>query len=52
MGAHDELAEAARHFFDGQFYPVIDKVFPLADAAAAHRRLEAREQFGKIVLTT
>jgi NADPH:quinone reductase-like Zn-dependent oxidoreductase len=27
-------------------------VFPLAEAAAAHRRLEAREQFGKIVLVT
>jgi zinc-binding alcohol dehydrogenase/oxidoreductase len=30
--------------------PVIDAVFPLVEAAAAHRRLEAGEQFGKIVL--
>jgi len=30
--------------------PVIDHVFPLAEAAAAHERLEAGEQLGKIVL--
>jgi NADPH:quinone reductase-like Zn-dependent oxidoreductase len=30
--------------------PVIDSVFPLADARAAHERLEAGEQFGKILL--
>ena len=30
--------------------PVIDKVFPLAEARAAHERLEAGEQFGKILL--
>lgn len=31
-------------------HPVVDKVFPLAEARAAHERLESREQFGKIVL--
>jgi NADPH:quinone reductase-like Zn-dependent oxidoreductase len=30
--------------------PVVDSVFPLAEAPAAHRRMEASEQFGKIVL--
>jgi NADPH:quinone reductase-like Zn-dependent oxidoreductase len=30
--------------------PVIDSVFPLAEARAAHERLEAGEQFGKILL--
>jgi zinc-binding alcohol dehydrogenase/oxidoreductase len=30
--------------------PVVDEVFPLAEAAAAHERLEAGEQLGKIVL--
>ena len=30
--------------------PVIDTVFPLADARAAHERMESGEQFGKIVL--
>ena len=28
----------------------IDRVFPLAEIAAAHERLEAGEQLGKIVL--
>jgi NADPH:quinone reductase-like Zn-dependent oxidoreductase len=30
--------------------PLVDAVFPLADAAAAHERLEAGEQLGKVVL--
>jgi NADPH:quinone reductase-like Zn-dependent oxidoreductase len=31
--------------------PVIDSTFPLADAAAAHRRLESGDAFGKITLS-
>ena len=34
----------------GQIKPVIDASFPLGEAAAAHRRLEAGEHVGKIVL--
>ena len=52
MGAKPELRAAADLFFRGTLTPVVDTVFPLAEAAAAHRRLEAREQFGKIVLLT
>jgi NADPH:quinone reductase-like Zn-dependent oxidoreductase len=29
---------------------VVDRVFPLAEAAEAHTYLERREQFGKVVL--
>jgi NADPH:quinone reductase-like Zn-dependent oxidoreductase len=50
MGTKGELWRAARFFFAGQLEPVIDRTFPLAEAAAAHRRLEGSEQFGKIVL--
>jgi NADPH:quinone reductase-like Zn-dependent oxidoreductase len=50
MGSRAELLEATPHFFEGRLKPVVDKVFPLAEAAEAQRRLEAREQFGKIVL--
>jgi NADPH:quinone reductase-like Zn-dependent oxidoreductase len=35
----------------GKARPVVDQVFPLAAAGAAHERLEAGEQLGKIVLS-
>ncbi len=34
----------------GRIRPVVDSVLPLADAAAAHRRMNANDHFGKIVL--
>ena len=34
----------------GKLRPVIDRAFPLAEAAAAHARMEAGEHIGKIVL--
>ena len=39
-------------FGQGGLRPVVDTTFPLADAAAAHRRMEEAGQFGKIVLST
>jgi NADPH:quinone reductase-like Zn-dependent oxidoreductase len=50
MGTKGELMRAARFFFAGQLKPVVDRTFPLAAAAAAHRRMEESGQFGKIVL--
>jgi len=50
MGTLGELQAAATHFFEGRLAPTIDTVMPLSDAASAHRRLESKEQFGKIVL--
>lgn len=50
MGEKAELLRAARLFFAGTITPVVDRVFPLADAAAAQQYLEARRQFGKVVL--
>ena len=35
----------------GQFRPVLDRTFPLAEAAAAHRLLESSAHVGKIILT-
>ena len=35
----------------GKLKVVMDSTFPLADAAAAHRRLETSQHIGKIVLT-
>lgn len=50
MGRFAELCAAAQLLFDGKVKPVIDDVFPLLGAADAQRRLEHKEQFGKIVL--
>jgi NADPH:quinone reductase-like Zn-dependent oxidoreductase len=50
MGTKAELLRAAQFFFAGQLTPVVDTVFPLSEAADAHRRLEKGEQFGKVVL--
>jgi NADPH:quinone reductase-like Zn-dependent oxidoreductase len=50
MGTKTELLRAARLFFAGQLKPIVDRTYPLRDAAEAHRRMEASEQFGKIVL--
>lgn len=37
-------------FTSGELAPIMDKTFPLAEAAAAHARMEAGEHIGKIVL--
>jgi len=38
------------HCAEAAWRPVIDSVFTLAEAHAAHRRLDAPDRFGKIVL--
>jgi NADPH:quinone reductase len=35
---------------DGELRVVIDRVFPLADAADAHRYIESRQAFGRVLL--
>jgi NADPH:quinone reductase-like Zn-dependent oxidoreductase len=50
MGTHGEFASMLKMFRDGRIRPVVDRVFPLAEAGEALRRLEERGQFGKIVL--
>ena len=50
MGHKGELFAVLELFNRGLLKPVIDTVLPLERAADAHRRLENREQFGKVVL--
>ena len=50
MGRQDELRRAVEHLAGGKLRPVVADSLPLAEAHEAHRRLEARESFGKIVL--
>lgn len=48
----DELNRTVWPFVrDGKLKPVMDRSFPLAEAADAHRRMEAGDHVGKIVLT-
>lgn len=48
----DELAKTVWPYVEGnRLKPVIDKVFPLAEAAAAHARMESGVHVGKIVLS-
>jgi NADPH:quinone reductase-like Zn-dependent oxidoreductase len=50
MGSRTDFEAAYELVTSRRAVPVIDHVFPLAEAAAAHERLEAGEQLGKIVL--
>jgi NADPH:quinone reductase-like Zn-dependent oxidoreductase len=50
MGDHHELREVLHLLVEGPVHPVVDTVLSIRDAAEAHRRMEAREIFGKLVL--
>ncbi len=50
MGSLGEYLEVIEHAAAGRLRPVVDRVLPLAEAHQAHRLLEARQVFGKIVL--
>lgn len=44
------VGQALPWFEEGRLKPVVDRVYPLAEAAEAHRRIMDRSQFGKLVL--
>ena len=51
MGSPAEFGAMLDLYARDGLHPVVDRVFPLADATAAHRRMEEAGQFGKIVLS-
>ncbi|HXG59556.1 MAG TPA: zinc-binding dehydrogenase [Thermoanaerobaculia bacterium] len=50
MGSLAELREIMNHVEAGRLRPVVDRVLPLEEVREAHRILENREAFGKVVL--
>ena len=50
MGYLSELNDVLRYINSGAFKPIVDSVFELKDAPSAHRHMESRNQFGKIIL--
>ena len=50
MGTKSELQTVMKLVAAGRLKPIVDRIFPLAEAAAAHTYLESGEQFGKVVL--
>jgi NADPH:quinone reductase-like Zn-dependent oxidoreductase len=49
MGSQEDFEACLDLVTSGRARPVIDRVLPLGEARAAHERLEAAEQLGKIV---
>jgi len=50
MGSMEEFREVTALFRSGLLEPVIDRVFPFSDAPQAYARLQAGDQFGKVVI--
>jgi NADPH:quinone reductase-like Zn-dependent oxidoreductase len=51
MGTNADFEGVYELVAGGRAKPVVDSVFPLAEARAAHERMESGEHFGKIVLS-
>jgi zinc-binding alcohol dehydrogenase/oxidoreductase len=51
MGTKEDFEGAYELVASGRARPIVDRAFPLSEAAAAHEHLERGEQLGKVVLT-
>jgi NADPH:quinone reductase-like Zn-dependent oxidoreductase len=51
MGTQSDFRTVMDFVFSGKLHPVLDRAFPLAEAAAAQMILEEGSQLGKITLT-
>jgi NADPH:quinone reductase-like Zn-dependent oxidoreductase len=50
MGTREDFAGAYDLVASGRARPIVDRVYPLAEARAAHEHLEEGRQLGKVVL--
>ncbi|MFQ5912915.1 MAG: zinc-binding dehydrogenase [Nitrospinota bacterium] len=50
LGTPNEMATVVKFFEEGKLKPVIDRKLPLKEAVQAHRIMESRQHFGKIIL--
>jgi NADPH:quinone reductase-like Zn-dependent oxidoreductase len=50
MGNAAEYQEIVRRLGQGQLRPIVDRLYPLAEARAAFERLDRGEQLGKVVV--
>jgi zinc-binding alcohol dehydrogenase/oxidoreductase len=51
MGTKEDFERAYELVRSGRARPVVDRVFPLSEARAAHEHLERGDQLGKVVLS-
>lgn len=50
MAPRGDLEELWKHHCTGRIATVVDRVFPVAQVADAHKHLESRQAFGKVVI--
>ena len=50
MGSMDELKRGLRWLAEGKIKPIVDRTYPLQNAAEAHRYIDSRAVKGKVVL--
>lgn len=51
MGTKEDMREIVEMLNRGAVKPVVDRTFPLAEAAAAHKHMDETSFFGKLILT-
>ena len=51
MGTKEDMREIVEMLNRGAVKPVVDRTFPLAEAAAAHKYMDETSFFGKLILT-
>ena len=50
MGNYTEYQEVVRLAGEGKLWPVVDRVYPLAQSREAFERMQSGEQLGKLVI--